>query len=133
MRFPLEASFVSPQISVCQRQQKTIGNRGLRPVKSDLNLNRFGRVMNNLSLKAWRSTVCCGPNLRQCVPRISGAGSRRAQCRESSTGVATCPHLADSEEASAPRIHSTSEWQNALPYNQIPGPKPIPILGNTWR
>jgi len=71
--------------------------------------------------------------MRRSVSKIGGAGSRRLDSRESSTGVATCPHLADPEEASAPRIHSTSEWQNALPYNQIPGPKPIPILGNTWR
>lgn len=25
------------------------------------------------------------------------------------------------------------EFANAKPYNEVPGPKPIPILGNTWR
>ncbi|XP_016972287.1 probable cytochrome P450 301a1, mitochondrial [Drosophila rhopaloa] len=89
--------------------------------------------MNKLPMQAWRSTASGGPNLRRSVSKIGGAGSRRLESRESSTGVATCPHLVDPEVASAPRIHSTAEWQNALPYNQIPGPKPIPILGNTWR
>ncbi|KAL7293767.1 hypothetical protein TKK_0012830 [Trichogramma kaykai] len=28
---------------------------------------------------------------------------------------------------------TTSEFQSAKPYEEIPGPKPIPILGNTWR
>lgn len=25
------------------------------------------------------------------------------------------------------------EFANAKPYSEVPGPKPIPILGNTWR
>lgn len=25
------------------------------------------------------------------------------------------------------------EWDKAIPYDKIPGPKPIPILGNTFR
>jgi hypothetical protein len=25
------------------------------------------------------------------------------------------------------------EWDNAKPFEDIPGPKPLPILGNTWR
>ena len=25
------------------------------------------------------------------------------------------------------------EFSNAKPYSEVPGPKPIPILGNTWR
>lgn len=24
-------------------------------------------------------------------------------------------------------------WSSALPFEKIPGPKPIPLLGNTWR
>lgn len=26
-----------------------------------------------------------------------------------------------------------NEYQDARPYSEIPGPKPIPIIGNTWR
>lgn len=25
------------------------------------------------------------------------------------------------------------EFENVKPYSEVPGPKPIPILGNTWR
>lgn len=24
-------------------------------------------------------------------------------------------------------------WDEALPFEEIPGPKPVPLLGNTWR
>ncbi|XP_020805493.1 probable cytochrome P450 301a1, mitochondrial [Drosophila serrata] len=96
--------------------------------------------MNKLPMQAWRFTaVTSGQNLRRSVSKIGGSTSSsilpHEKRRESSTGVATCPHLADQEESepNASRIHSTAEWQNALPYSQIPGPKPIPILGNTWR
>ncbi|XP_045480650.1 probable cytochrome P450 49a1 isoform X2 [Harmonia axyridis] len=27
----------------------------------------------------------------------------------------------------------SSEWDNALPYSSIPGPKALPLVGNTWR
>lgn len=25
------------------------------------------------------------------------------------------------------------EWREALPFEAIPGPKPLPLIGNTWR
>lgn len=25
------------------------------------------------------------------------------------------------------------DWSRCRPYSEIPGPKPIPLLGNTWR
>nr|UPO37781.1 cytochrome P450 301a1 [Liriomyza trifolii] len=36
-------------------------------------------------------------------------------------------------EASEVKKTRPSDWENALPYEAIPGPKPLPILGNTWR
>lgn len=31
-------------------------------------------------------------------------------------------------------IHPRAEeWNRALPYEAIPGPTPLPLLGNTWR
>ncbi|XP_017146162.1 probable cytochrome P450 301a1, mitochondrial [Drosophila miranda] len=94
--------------------------------------------MNKLPVRACTASAF---SLRRTVSRISGTGllpneKQRLEIRDSSTGVAACPHLLEPEETAAPstpRIHSTPEWQNALPYNQIPGPKPLPILGNTWR
>ncbi|KAG8338329.1 hypothetical protein J6590_005874 [Homalodisca vitripennis] len=26
-----------------------------------------------------------------------------------------------------------SEWENALPFEQVPGPKSFPLIGNVWR
>jgi hypothetical protein len=44
----------------------------------------------------------------------------------SSSTASVCPHLVE-ETADDDR------FLNAKPYSQVPGPKPIPILGNTWR
>lgn len=71
-----------------------------------------------------------------CCPLWSNLSKR---CNSSDTAApevtaatsAACPHLAFEQTTAA--IHHTAEWQNALPYHEIPGPKPIPILGNTWR
>lgn len=27
----------------------------------------------------------------------------------------------------------TEEWDNAKPFEDIPGPKPFPVIGNLWR
>lgn len=43
---------------------------------------------------------------------------------------AICPHLMDAGEGA----QSTEvDWDKAVPYKKIPGPRPIPILGNTFR
>lgn len=39
--------------------------------------------------------------------------------------LSTCPHVQNTDKI--------SELENARPYSEVPGPKPIPILGNTWR
>lgn len=63
------------------------------------------------------------------------------QTRKNSTTTTetTCPHFTlDTAPATVTTtttnpLSSTAEWAVALPYNEIPGPRPIPILGNTWR
>lgn len=42
--------------------------------------------------------------------------------------ITSCPHLV--EEAAGQAALKNS---NAKPYSEVPGPKPMPILGNTWR
>lgn len=49
--------------------------------------------------------------------------------------VAQCPYAetttSDNQIVVARANHEVAE--KYLPYSQVPGPKPIPILGNTWR
>lgn len=58
----------------------------------------------------------------------------------STATAAACPHLADlqggSATATAEQHHEqqhSEAWANARPYKEIPGPRALPILGNTWR
>lgn len=56
--------------------------------------------------------------------------------RERSTVAATvCPYAnqQDANEFEVRQKAEVSTAKNYLPYAQVPGPKPIPILGNTWR
>lgn len=43
----------------------------------------------------------------------------------SSYATHVCPHQKETLDGVS--------LENALPYHEIPGPKAIPILGNTWR
>jgi hypothetical protein len=61
--------------------------------------------------------------------------------RERSTAAATvCPyaHAAEENEINVERTKhevakATAATTHYLPYSQVPGPKPLPIIGNTWR
>ncbi|XP_068143718.1 probable cytochrome P450 301a1, mitochondrial [Drosophila tropicalis] len=83
--------------------------------------------MNKFPSKVWQVTTSTSSttvvNLRRKVATLSRKNSTEA--------AAACPHLLGTEGGEG--ASSTREWQNALPYNEIPGPKPLPILGNTWR
>lgn len=54
--------------------------------------------------------------------------------RERSTVAATvCPYANQDANEFEVRPKAEVATKNYLPYSQVPGPKPIPILGNTWR
>lgn len=107
--------------------------------------------MNQLPLRAWRArarvsaTTTTTPSWRRAASKASSVSQLVQQRRDNSAtateaaaAAAVCPHLELQQQEAAPaqnaaRIHGTAEWQNALTYNEIPGPKPLPILGNTWR
>ncbi|KAL9914288.1 putative cytochrome P450 301a1, mitochondrial [Glossina fuscipes fuscipes] len=68
----------------------------------------------------------------------SACSFQQSRKNSTTTTETTCPHLTlDTASATATAttnpLSSAAEWAIALPYNEIPGPKPIPILGNTWR
>lgn len=46
----------------------------------------------------------------------------------------SCPFTTRQQSQVAPAAELTEEtFASAKPYSEVPGPKPIPILGNTWR
>lgn len=50
--------------------------------------------------------------------------------------VAQCPYAepaTSDRQIVVERAKTTAAVEKYLPYSQVPGPKPIPILGNTWR
>lgn len=55
--------------------------------------------------------------------------------RERSTVATTvCPYAVqtDTNEVDIARVKNETTAKY-LPYSQVPGPKPLPIIGNTWR
>jgi cytochrome P450 len=54
--------------------------------------------------------------------------------RRQTTAATTCPHLiGDHQEENVINNNNEDKFLNAKPYSEVPGPKPLPILGNTWR
>lgn len=46
-----------------------------------------------------------------------------------------CPHAARSVDilADSTKASASIDYSTVRPYSEVPGPKPLPILGNTWR
>lgn len=61
----------------------------------------------------------------------SGYLARNENYATTAAAPAVCPHLMDNTIQEAPS--SEVEWDKAIPYAKIPGPRALPILGNTFR
>lgn len=46
--------------------------------------------------------------------------------------VVACPHLIEAEQEVKVVKNDCERVLNAKPYSAIPGPRPLPLLGNTW-
>lgn len=52
---------------------------------------------------------------------------------------AQCPHAVTQNQNILSNSSATIDtstpftYENVRPYSEVPGPKPLPILGNTWR
>lgn len=52
-----------------------------------------------------------------------------------SDSESAAPHNSINEQRAAQATTSLNEYADVAPrpYSEVPGPKPLPILGNTWR
>lgn len=64
----------------------------------------------------------------QYVRNIAASFRSSTATKKNEHNYATCPHAVEaSSHATATLAHDVK------PYSEVPGPKPLPILGNTWR
>ncbi|PSN38977.1 putative cytochrome P450 301a1 [Blattella germanica] len=50
-----------------------------------------------------------------------------------SFGLSSAPKRSASSTVSTLQEDVLTEWDQARPYSEVPGPKPLPLLGNNWR
>lgn len=65
------------------------------------------------------------------------AAAKAATAEQLNYYESACPHAAvqnaDILKDSSSSTTNTMNFENVRPYSEVPGPKPLPILGNTWR
>jgi hypothetical protein len=63
------------------------------------------------------------------VVLLSGRWSLKASCQRSVTALVfnRCNSTVAATQA------TPEEWDYAKPFEYIPGPKPLPVIGNAWR
>nr|XP_029732297.1 probable cytochrome P450 301a1, mitochondrial [Aedes albopictus]XP_029732298.1 probable cytochrome P450 301a1, mitochondrial [Aedes albopictus]XP_029732299.1 probable cytochrome P450 301a1, mitochondrial [Aedes albopictus] len=108
------------------------------------------RLIRELNRLASTSATSSAPSAPQTTAQSTAAASATQQSNKipsSSYATSTCPHMMDvASVAVNSRLHPaataahiqqqappTIKLENARPYSEVPGPKPLPILGNTWR
>lgn len=67
-------------------------------------------------------SICCNKQLQ--------LGRQLLKCYATEAATASCPHLMGLD---AQLSNESNKFMNAKPYSQVPGPKPLPIVGNSWR
>lgn len=61
--------------------------------------------------------------------KAAAATAEQMSYYEPAAAAAACPHLQNQTILS----NATTNYETVRPYSEVPGPKPLPILGNTWR
>ncbi|XP_058463856.1 probable cytochrome P450 301a1, mitochondrial [Malaya genurostris] len=107
--------------------------------------HRLIRSLNRLVSTSASSSVSPTASATAATGNSNSAGKPQGnKIPSSSYATSTCPHMVEVAEATASintRLHGypvqqtppTIKLENARPYSEVPGPKPLPILGNTWR
>lgn len=85
--------------------------------------NNFERANNNLK----SSNLVLQKRAYSIDKTVSSVKSDNVQVRKRSTTTI------DEVESASSCPYTAEEFQTSKPYSEVPGPKPLPILGNTWR
>lgn len=71
---------------------------------------------------------------RNCIVRTMATTTKSSKQLETAS---TCIHaqnfVGNAENAVGAKVNDAKRVENVLPYSEVPGPTPLPILGNTWR
>lgn len=104
--------------------------------------HRLIRGLNRLASTSATSAAPTAPSTAATSTSNPSNSTSNAVPR-SSYATSTCPHMVDMAAAEAATINTrlqshqqappTIKLEQARPYSEVPGPKPLPILGNTWR
>uniref|UniRef100_A0A182Y367 Uncharacterized protein n=1 Tax=Anopheles stephensi TaxID=30069 RepID=A0A182Y367_ANOST len=99
------------------------------------------RLIRELTVTVARSATHPRPALQLQRQQIIRCSSTDRPIRHAHS-TASCPHMVaalnDAEAVAQPQpasstTRNTIRLEDARPYSEVPGPKPLPILGNTWR
>lgn len=93
-------------------------------------------------MKSTRSARLIGDVIAKRTTTTTTATAKAATAQQLNYYESQCPHAVVQNEnilpnsTSAPIINNTTPpftYETVRPYSEVPGPKPLPILGNTWR
>lgn len=136
--------------SLVSKSEKLWVHRSLSVAKMNTTRHRLIRELNRLASTSATSAAPSAPQTTsaQSATATATTNSKTQQSRKiasSSYATSTCPHMMDVDSVAVnTRLHPapahiqqqappTIKLENARPYSEVPGPKPLPILGNTWR
>lgn len=72
--------------------------------------------------------------IRNCIVRRMATTTQSTQQLETASTCIHAPNFVENAETlTASKSTVVKQVENVLPYDEVPGPTPLPILGNTWR
>lgn len=71
---------------------------------------------------------------KNCIVRQMATTTQSTKQLETATPCIHAPNFIGNADTSiATKQNGVKRVENVRPYSEVPGPTPLPILGNTWR
>lgn len=71
---------------------------------------------------------------RNCIVRRMATTTQSTQQLETASTCIHAPNFIENADTTvAAKQNVVKRVENVRPYSEVPGPTPLPILGNTWR